>query len=159
MSELLPALNLIATLGWRRTTLEIARGIERRGFAGISVSSQYSNMAQCLGLAFATEGYHSPLRLRQSIRRPSTSSRTARPIFTRWPFSIRYWRRACAGRSTDGGHTRQTARRHPRLCRKVQIVRRRWNAASDRSCSIAQADGRARRRNRRRRGFRQCEPL
>jgi len=56
MSELLPALNLIATLGWRRTTLEIARGIERRGFAGISVSSQYSNMAQCLGLAFATEG-------------------------------------------------------------------------------------------------------
>src|SRR5215472_12465855 len=88
MSELLPALNLIATLGWRRTTLEIARGIERRGFAGISVSSQYSNMAQCLGLAFATEGYHSPLRLRQSIRRPSTSSRTARPIFTRCPVAV-----------------------------------------------------------------------
>ena len=55
MPEQLPALNLIAAPGQRRDTLEIAREIERRGFAGISVSSQYSNMAQCLGLAFATE--------------------------------------------------------------------------------------------------------
>src|SRR6516164_1235763 len=55
MPEPLPALNLIAAPGQRRATLEIAREIERRGFAGISVSSQYSNMAQCLGLAFATE--------------------------------------------------------------------------------------------------------
>jgi alkanesulfonate monooxygenase SsuD/methylene tetrahydromethanopterin reductase-like flavin-dependent oxidoreductase (luciferase family) len=55
MPELLPALNLIATPGQRRPTLEIAREIERCGFAGISVSSQFSNMAQCLGLAFATE--------------------------------------------------------------------------------------------------------
>src|SRR5439155_15082648 len=51
----LPALNLVAAPGQRRATLDIAREIERRGFAGISVSSQYSNMAQCLGLAFATE--------------------------------------------------------------------------------------------------------
>jgi alkanesulfonate monooxygenase SsuD/methylene tetrahydromethanopterin reductase-like flavin-dependent oxidoreductase (luciferase family) len=50
-----PALNLVAAPGQRRATLEIAREIERRGFAGISVSSQYSNVAQCLGLAFATE--------------------------------------------------------------------------------------------------------
>jgi alkanesulfonate monooxygenase SsuD/methylene tetrahydromethanopterin reductase-like flavin-dependent oxidoreductase (luciferase family) len=55
MTAELPALNLIATPGHRRATLEIAREIERRGFAGISVSSQYSNMAQCLGIAFATE--------------------------------------------------------------------------------------------------------
>ena len=55
MPVLLPALNVIATPGQRRATLEIAREIERRGFAGISVSSQFSNMAQCLGLAFATE--------------------------------------------------------------------------------------------------------
>lgn len=51
----LPALNLIAAPGERRATLDMAREIERRGFAGISVSSQYSNMSQCLGLAFATE--------------------------------------------------------------------------------------------------------
>ena len=55
MAALLPALNLVAAPGQRRATLDIAREIERRGFAGISVSSQYSNMAQCLGLAFATE--------------------------------------------------------------------------------------------------------
>jgi alkanesulfonate monooxygenase SsuD/methylene tetrahydromethanopterin reductase-like flavin-dependent oxidoreductase (luciferase family) len=51
----LPALNLIATPGRRRATLETAREIERRGFAGISVSSSFANMAQCTGLAFATE--------------------------------------------------------------------------------------------------------
>jgi alkanesulfonate monooxygenase SsuD/methylene tetrahydromethanopterin reductase-like flavin-dependent oxidoreductase (luciferase family) len=51
----LPALNLVAAPGQRRATLDMAREIERRGFAGISVSSQYSNTSQCLGLAFATE--------------------------------------------------------------------------------------------------------
>jgi alkanesulfonate monooxygenase SsuD/methylene tetrahydromethanopterin reductase-like flavin-dependent oxidoreductase (luciferase family) len=55
MNEPLPALNLVAVPGQRRATLDIAREVERRGFAGISVSSQYSNIAQCLGLAFATE--------------------------------------------------------------------------------------------------------
>jgi len=55
MAAQLPALNLVAQPGQRRATLDLAREIERRGFAGISVSSQYSNMAQCLGLAFATE--------------------------------------------------------------------------------------------------------
>ena len=55
MAAQLPALNLVAQPGQRRGTLDLAREIERRGFAGISVSSQYSNMAQCLGLAFATE--------------------------------------------------------------------------------------------------------
>jgi alkanesulfonate monooxygenase SsuD/methylene tetrahydromethanopterin reductase-like flavin-dependent oxidoreductase (luciferase family) len=55
MPSPLPALNLVAAPGQRRAALDLAREIERRGFAGISVSSQYSNMAQCLGLAFATE--------------------------------------------------------------------------------------------------------
>jgi alkanesulfonate monooxygenase SsuD/methylene tetrahydromethanopterin reductase-like flavin-dependent oxidoreductase (luciferase family) len=55
MNDALPALNLVAAPLQRRATLEIAREIERRGFAGISVSSHYSNMAQCLGLAFATQ--------------------------------------------------------------------------------------------------------
>src|SRR5499433_2231022 len=49
------ALNLVAPPGQRRATLDLAREIERRGFAGISVSSQYSNMVQSLALAFATE--------------------------------------------------------------------------------------------------------
>ena len=55
MPTQLPALALMANPGERRATLEIAREIERRGFAGISVSSSFGNMAQCLGLAFATE--------------------------------------------------------------------------------------------------------
>jgi len=55
MAAHLPALNLVAQPGQRLAALDLAREIERRGFAGISVSSQYSNMAQCLGLAFATE--------------------------------------------------------------------------------------------------------
>src|SRR6266446_5266947 len=55
MPSPLPALNLIATPGRRRATLEMAREIERRGFAGISVSSSFANMAQCTGLAFATK--------------------------------------------------------------------------------------------------------
>src|SRR5271169_7146587 len=55
MAAHLPALNLVAQPGQRRAALDLAREIERRGFAGISISSQYSNMSQCLGLAFATE--------------------------------------------------------------------------------------------------------
>ncbi|MGH7045185.1 MAG: LLM class flavin-dependent oxidoreductase [Stellaceae bacterium] len=52
---LLPAVNLIATPGRRRATLGLAREIESRGFAGISVSSSFGNFAQCIGLAFATQ--------------------------------------------------------------------------------------------------------
>ena len=55
MAAPLPALNLIAEPGRRRETLDVAREIERRGFAQIQVSSSYANMAQCVGLAFATE--------------------------------------------------------------------------------------------------------
>src|SRR4051812_35530184 len=55
MPALLPPPNLIAEPGRRHATLEMAREIERRGFAGISVSSSFANMAQCTGLAFATE--------------------------------------------------------------------------------------------------------
>jgi alkanesulfonate monooxygenase SsuD/methylene tetrahydromethanopterin reductase-like flavin-dependent oxidoreductase (luciferase family) len=55
MPEQLPALNLIAEPGQRRASLETAREIEQRGFAQIQVSSSYANMAQCIGLALATE--------------------------------------------------------------------------------------------------------
>jgi alkanesulfonate monooxygenase SsuD/methylene tetrahydromethanopterin reductase-like flavin-dependent oxidoreductase (luciferase family) len=50
-----PALNLIAEPGRRRAALDLACEIERRGFAQIQVSSSYANMAQCVGLALATE--------------------------------------------------------------------------------------------------------
>ncbi len=55
MSGELPAVNLVAPPGQRHATLELAREIERRGFAGISVSSSFANMAQCTALALATE--------------------------------------------------------------------------------------------------------
>ena len=55
MPASLPALALMANPGERPATLDLARDIERRGFAGISVSSSFGNMSQCLGLAFATK--------------------------------------------------------------------------------------------------------
>ena len=55
MPAQLPALNLVAEPGHRRAALDLAREIERRGFAGISVSSSTANMAQCTALALATE--------------------------------------------------------------------------------------------------------
>jgi alkanesulfonate monooxygenase SsuD/methylene tetrahydromethanopterin reductase-like flavin-dependent oxidoreductase (luciferase family) len=55
MPDALPALALMANPGERLATLELAREIERRGFAGISVSSSFGNMSQCAGLAFATK--------------------------------------------------------------------------------------------------------
>lgn len=55
MPHPLPAISLVAVPGRRRQTLEIAREIERRGFLGIYMPSRWSNMAQCTGLALATE--------------------------------------------------------------------------------------------------------
>ena len=55
MPELLPALSLVAVPGRRQLTLDLAREAERRGFAGLFIPSRYGNMAQCVGLALATE--------------------------------------------------------------------------------------------------------
>ena len=55
MPQPLPAISLVAVPGRRRQTLEIARDIERRGFSGIYMPSRYGNIAQCAGLALATE--------------------------------------------------------------------------------------------------------
>jgi alkanesulfonate monooxygenase SsuD/methylene tetrahydromethanopterin reductase-like flavin-dependent oxidoreductase (luciferase family) len=41
--------------GRRRQTLDLAREVERRGFAGIYVPSRWGNVAQCTALALATE--------------------------------------------------------------------------------------------------------
>ena len=55
MPEPLPAISLVAVPGRRPQTLDIAREIEGRGFSGIYMPSRYGNMAQCAGLALATE--------------------------------------------------------------------------------------------------------
>jgi alkanesulfonate monooxygenase SsuD/methylene tetrahydromethanopterin reductase-like flavin-dependent oxidoreductase (luciferase family) len=55
MPQALPAISLVAVPGRRRQTLDIAREIERRGFAGIYIPSRFGNMAQCTALALATE--------------------------------------------------------------------------------------------------------
>jgi alkanesulfonate monooxygenase SsuD/methylene tetrahydromethanopterin reductase-like flavin-dependent oxidoreductase (luciferase family) len=55
MTETLPALSLVAVPGRRRSTLDVAKEAERRGFAGIYVPSIFANMAQCTALALATE--------------------------------------------------------------------------------------------------------
>jgi alkanesulfonate monooxygenase SsuD/methylene tetrahydromethanopterin reductase-like flavin-dependent oxidoreductase (luciferase family) len=55
MPQPLPAISLVAMPGRRRQTLDIAREVERRGFSGIYVPSRFGNMAQCVGLALATE--------------------------------------------------------------------------------------------------------
>jgi alkanesulfonate monooxygenase SsuD/methylene tetrahydromethanopterin reductase-like flavin-dependent oxidoreductase (luciferase family) len=55
MPESLPAISLAAVPGRRRQTLEIAREIERHGFAGIYEPSRFGNMAQCTALALATD--------------------------------------------------------------------------------------------------------
>src|SRR3954471_19146175 len=55
MTEPLPALSLVAVPGRRRTTLDVAKEAEWRGFSGIYVPSIFGNMAQCTALALATE--------------------------------------------------------------------------------------------------------
>ena len=54
MSELLPALCLIAVPGRRRRTIELCQEAERRGFAGIYVSSPFGNMSACEALSWNT---------------------------------------------------------------------------------------------------------
>lgn len=55
VSELLPALSLVAVPGRRKITLDVAREAERRGFSGLYVPSIFGNMAQCTALSLATE--------------------------------------------------------------------------------------------------------
>jgi alkanesulfonate monooxygenase SsuD/methylene tetrahydromethanopterin reductase-like flavin-dependent oxidoreductase (luciferase family) len=55
MSTPLPAISLVAVPGRRRATVDLAREIERRGFAGIYVPSMFSNLSLCHALAWNTE--------------------------------------------------------------------------------------------------------
>lgn len=51
----LPAISLVAVPGRRRATIELAREIERRGFAGVYTPSMFGNMSQCESMAWNTE--------------------------------------------------------------------------------------------------------
>jgi alkanesulfonate monooxygenase SsuD/methylene tetrahydromethanopterin reductase-like flavin-dependent oxidoreductase (luciferase family) len=55
MIDALPALSLVAVPSRRRTTIEVAREAERRGFSGIYVPSIFGNLSQCIALSLATE--------------------------------------------------------------------------------------------------------
>jgi len=51
----LPAISLVAVPGRRRLTIDLAREIERRGFAGIFSPSMFGNMSLCEALSWNTE--------------------------------------------------------------------------------------------------------
>ncbi len=55
MPHVRPAISLVAVPGRRRLTIDIAREIERRGFAGIFSPSMFGNMPLCEALAWNTE--------------------------------------------------------------------------------------------------------
>ena len=55
MPQQLPAVSLVAVPGRRRATLEVAREIERRGFAAIYTPSVFSNMSLCEALSHVTQ--------------------------------------------------------------------------------------------------------
>src|SRR5262249_38382305 len=56
MARELPAFSLVAVPGRRQATLELAREIERRGFAGIYAPSVFAHMSLCEALAHVTKG-------------------------------------------------------------------------------------------------------
>ncbi len=54
----LPAISLVAVPGRRRLTIDLAREIERRGFAGIFSPSMFGNMSLCEALAWNTQSMY-----------------------------------------------------------------------------------------------------
>lgn len=54
MSKPMPAISLVAVPGRRRATLDVARTLDEKGFAGIWSPSMFSNMALCEALALET---------------------------------------------------------------------------------------------------------
>ncbi len=82
MPQLLPAISLVAVPGGRRQTLDIARELERRGFAGIFIPSRLGNMAQCTALALATEHIPFGTAIAPIYAAPPRTSRTAPAMCT-----------------------------------------------------------------------------
>ena len=72
MPQQLPAVSLVAVPGRRQATIELAREIERRGFAGIYCASLRRHVGLCEALALATDAH--PVRHRDRadlLRAPS----------------------------------------------------------------------------------------
>lgn len=55
MPSQMPAISLVAVPGRRRATLEVAKALDKAGFAGIWSPSMFSNMALCEAIALLTE--------------------------------------------------------------------------------------------------------
>jgi alkanesulfonate monooxygenase SsuD/methylene tetrahydromethanopterin reductase-like flavin-dependent oxidoreductase (luciferase family) len=55
MPQILPAISLVAVPGRRRLTVDIARDVERRGYAAIFSPSRFANLSLCEALAWNTE--------------------------------------------------------------------------------------------------------
>lgn len=55
MPQKIPAISLVAVPGRRRATLDVARELDKRGFAAIYSPSMFGNVALCEALALVTE--------------------------------------------------------------------------------------------------------
>ena len=157
----LPGLNLIAQPGQRRATLDMAREIERRGFAQIRYRVPSPIWRNASGSP-CDRAHLLRHRDRADLRPDGRGIRLYRRLYPRvsggrfqFGIGVAHGAEPCP----DGGHPGQAARRHPRLCREVPLLRQCRRAAADRPRHLAQADDRARRRDRRRHGVRQWRPL
>ena len=162
MPQQLPAVSLVAVPGRRRATLEVAREIERRGFAGIYAPSMFGNMSLCEALAHATE------------RIPFGTS--IAPIYARtvgdFAQSAAFMHEVSGGRFRFGigvshapAHVRMGVTPGKPLADMRSFVaeaaraRGHRRAAADHPRHAAQQDDRAGRRDRRRHGVRQRRAL
>jgi alkanesulfonate monooxygenase SsuD/methylene tetrahydromethanopterin reductase-like flavin-dependent oxidoreductase (luciferase family) len=110
MPSLLPHLCLIAVPGRRRRTLELAKEVERRGFAGIFSPSPFGNMSLCEALCWNTERIPFGTAIAPIYQR--TVADFAQSAAAMHEFSGGR-RRARPLARAHGGDARQAARGHP----------------------------------------------
>jgi len=134
MPTALPALSLIAEPGRRRATLDIAREIERRGFAGISVSSRQhvaKRRPRVGDRAHSVRHRHSAdLR---AIGRRVRAKRCLSARGFRRAVSVRHRHRPRTGLCPHGGQARQAAWRH---CSPQRYSQRRGDHLLNIGCGI-----------------------
>ena len=158
----LPALNLVATPGRRRATLDIAardRAARLCRDFGVEPVQQHGAMP---GPRLRDRAHSIRHRDRADLCRFGRGIRQQRRLSARGvgrPLPVRHRRRARPGASAPGGDAGPAARRHSRLCRQDPRRRGDRRAAADHPRRAAPAHGGARRRDRRRRRLRQRQPL
>jgi len=163
-AALLPALNLVAAPGQRRANLDIAREIERaRLCRDLRLETNTATWRSAWAWRSPLSAILSPPRsapIYAQTAEEFAHSAAYNPRGVRRPLSIRHRRRARPEPPAYGGETRQAARRHPCLCRQVQILRGpsvhcpRSFLAALRKRMVAPARARLRRS-----GVRQWQPL